>query len=137
MPGETNLDQLLRSMQPVLHPAAYVFCTLPLGQPVPPPLAPVATFREAEGLTLIVSAAEAARVGLAAVYPCRWVTLSVHSSLEAVGFLARITTHLAAHGVSVNPVSGYYHDHLFVPADRVGDVMRLLDELRPPLRSSS
>ena len=128
-PGETNLDALLRTMEPVLHPEVYVFCTMPPGSP-PLALTPVATFREAEGLTLIVSAAEATQAGLAAVYPCRWITLNVHSSLEAVGFLARITGLLAAHGISVNPVSGYYHDHLFVPAERAEEVMQLLDELR-------
>jgi hypothetical protein len=127
-PGETNLDALLRTMEPVLHPEVYVFCTVPLGSSLS--VAPVATFREVEGLTLIVSAAEAAQVGLVAVYPCRWITLNVHSSLEAVGFLARITGLLATHGVSVNPVSGYYHDHLFVPVERAEEVMHLLGELR-------
>lgn len=128
--GETNLDLLLRTMQPVLHPDEYVFCTLPPGQPVPPQLAPVATFGEAEGQTLIVARAAADHAGLPWIYPCRWLTLNVHSSLEAVGFLARITGHLAAHGISVNPVSAYYHDHLFVPAERTGEVLRLLDQLR-------
>lgn len=128
-PGETNLSALLRTMEPVLHPEVYVFCTVPPGQLLLH-LTPVATFREAEGLTLIVSAAEAAQAGLASVYPCRWITLNVHSSLEAVGFLARITGQLAAHGISVNPVSGYYHDHLFVPVERAEEVVQLLHELR-------
>ena len=128
-PGETNLAALLRTLEPVLHPEVYVFCTVPPGSPLPP-FTPVATFREAEGLTLIVSAVEAAQAGLAAIYPCRWITLNVHSSLEAVGFLARITSLLAAHGISVNPVSGYYHDHLFVPVERAAEVMHLLHELR-------
>ncbi|UOQ66591.1 ACT domain-containing protein [Hymenobacter volaticus] len=128
-PGETNLDALLRTMEPVLHPEVYVFCTVPPGHLLLQ-LTPIATFREAEGLTLIVLATEAAQAGLAAVYPCRWITLNVHSSLEAVGFLARITGLLAAHGISVNPLSGYYHDHLFVPAGRAEEVMRLLGELR-------
>jgi len=129
-PGQTNLDVLISTMQPVLHGTEYVFCTLPPGQPQPSLLAPVATFREAEGLTLIVTAAEASQAGLAATYPCRWITLNVHSSLEAVGFLARITTHLAAHGISVNPVSSYFHDHLFVPAARAEEALRLLEEMR-------
>ncbi|MDF7814452.1 ACT domain-containing protein [Hymenobacter sp. YC55] len=127
-PGETNLDALLRTMEPVLHPEVYVFCTVPLGSPLL--VTPVATFREVEGVTLIVSATEAAQAGLTAVYPCRWITLNVHSSLEAVGFLARITGLLAAHGISVNLVSGYYHDHLFVPAERAEEVMQLLGTLR-------
>ncbi len=128
-PGETNLAALLQTMQPILQPDEYVFCTVPPGHPLPP-LAPVAIFREVEGLTLIMSAAEAAQAGLASVYRCRWITLAVHSSLEAVGFLARITGMLAAHGISVNPVSGYYHDHLFVPAERAEEAMQLLHELR-------
>jgi hypothetical protein len=57
------------------------------------------------------------------------ITLEVHSSLEAVGFLAAIATRLAAAGIGVNPVAGYFHDHLFVPEARAEEAMRLLDEL--------
>ena len=53
----------------------------------------------------------------------------MHSSLEAVGFLARITTKLAAHGISVNAVSAFYHDHLFVPTARADEALTLLREL--------
>ena len=130
MSAETNLDCLLQTMQPVLQPEEYVFCTLPSDTPVPTNLEPVGTFSESEGLTLIVTAAQATAAGLDGIYPCRMITLNVHSSLEAVGFLARITTHLAAHGLSVNPVSGYFHDHLFVPTERAAEAMRLLLELK-------
>ena len=58
----------------------------------------------------------------------RLITLSVHSSLDAVGFLAAITSKLAEHSISVNPVSAYYHDHLFVPAAQAEEVMELLQE---------
>jgi hypothetical protein len=57
------------------------------------------------------------------------VTLNIHSSLEAVGFLAAITTRLAAAGMGVNPVSAFYHDHLFVPADRAEEALDLLRQL--------
>jgi hypothetical protein len=92
-------------------------------------LDPVGLFREAEGWTLILDPvqAEAARLPYDAIF--RQITLSVHSSLEAVGFLAAVTHHLAAHGISVNPVSAYYHDHLFVPADCAHRVMNLLQDL--------
>lgn len=70
MAGAQNLAQLLRSMQPVLLPEEYVFCTLPANQPAAELLAPVGTFREAEGLTLIVTKAQAA---LAYSYPCRLI----------------------------------------------------------------
>ena len=57
------------------------------------------------------------------------ITLNVHSSLDAVGFLAAITTRLATAGMGVNPVSGYFHDHLFVPADRADEAMAILEAL--------
>lgn len=57
------------------------------------------------------------------------ITLTVHSSLEAVGFLAVITRHLAQHSISVNAVSAYHHDHLFVPVHRADEAMRLLGDM--------
>jgi hypothetical protein len=54
--------------------------------------------------------------------------LTVHSSLEAVGFLAAITARLAETGISVNVVSAFYHDHLFVPHDRADEALaRIFD----------
>lgn len=56
------------------------------------------------------------------------ISLMAHSSLDAVGFLAAITAKLAAAGISVNPVSAFYHDHLFVPFDKAEMAMNLLSE---------
>ena len=56
------------------------------------------------------------------------ISLTVHSSLDAVGFLAAITTKLAQSGISVNPVSAFYHDHLFVPVNRADEAVSLLRE---------
>jgi hypothetical protein len=116
-------------MQPVLLDEEYVFCTLPIGQLTPESLTPMSTFREAEGLTLIVARQQAEQAALPFSFPCRMITLNVHSSLEAVGFLARITAKLASHGISVNAVSAFYHDHLFVPTARADEAMLLLHEL--------
>ena len=57
------------------------------------------------------------------------ITLSVHSSLEAVGFIARIATELANQGMGVNPVAGFYHDHLFVPDGREQDALEILAKI--------
>ena len=127
--GETDLSVLLRSMRPELHTGIFVFATLPPGQPVPTTLAPVMLFREVEGTTLILTEDEARGFGLAHTFRCRLITLTVHSSLDAVGFLAAITTRLATAGMSVNPVSAFHHDHLFVPANRAEEALDLLNEL--------
>ena len=129
MTGETDLPALMASMDPVLDDEVYVFATLPLGAPTPAGLAPVMTFREREGVTLIITQAEAQAADLDAVFPCRMITLNIHSSLEAVGFLAALLPALAAEGMGINPVSGFFHDHLFVPVDRVEDALRVLKAL--------
>ncbi len=128
MTGETDLDRLIQAMQPVLHPDLYVFATVkePSAGGLPPA---IMTFREAEGTTLILTAATAQEHGLRHDFPCRMITLNIHSALEAVGFLARITNALAAADMGVNPVSAFFHDHLFVPADRAKDAMAVLAKL--------
>ncbi len=84
------------------------------------------TFEEAEGTTYILLKSEAETHGLAYEFPCRMITLSIHSSLAAVGFIARIAAELAKHDRGVNPVSGFFHDHLFVPDGRERDAMDVL-----------
>ncbi len=128
MSGETDLDKLVAAMDAELVPGVFVFATLPAGQALPP-VAPRMVFQEAEGTTLILLRSEAEANGIACEFPCRMITLNIHSSLEAVGFLARITTALAAAGMGVNPVSGFYHDHLFVPDGREADALRVLSDL--------
>lgn len=129
MSGETDLKTLLGSMRPKLQPDTYVFVTLPLDRSLPDGVPPLMVFGEKEGWTCIVSEEAAGQAGLPGTFPCRMITLSIHSSLEAVGFLAAVLPRLAAAGMGVNPVSGFHHDHLFVPVDRAGDAMRILEEL--------
>src|SRR6185312_9120705 len=112
---ETDLAILIRTMSPRLMAGLFVFTTM---DTVPAGIDPVMTFREAEGITLIVPQDQAIAAGLACSFPSRMITLEVNSSLAAVGFLAAITAKLAAAGIPVNPVSGFHHDHLFVPEDR-------------------
>ncbi|UXX82961.1 ACT domain-containing protein [Roseovarius pelagicus] len=125
MTGEHDLNTLLASMDPVLAPETFVFVTIPSRQ-VPMGITAKMMLQEAEGTTLILTRAEAEAANLPYTFAARMVTLNVHSALDAVGFIARIATELAAHGMGVNPVAGYYHDHLFIPEDRADDAMRIL-----------
>lgn len=126
MPGETDLAKLLTSMSPELLPGVFVFATLLPGTPLPAGLNPVMVFREREGATLILCEEEVGAAGLEFTFPSRMITLNIHSSLDAIGLLAAVTTRLASAGMGVNPVSAYFHDHLFVPADRADEAMTLL-----------
>jgi uncharacterized protein len=129
MSGEMNLEQLLKSMQPVLQNGEYIFCSLDPQDDRCTAVKPIGSFQEREGLTLILLREGADSVGISYTSTFVMITLSVHSSLEAVGFLAQITSLLAQQGISVNPGSAYYHDHLFVPSDRVNEAMQLLQAL--------
>jgi uncharacterized protein len=129
MAGEMGVTKLLVEMTPELLAGVHVFVALPPDAPVPEKLDPVMMFREREGTTLIVLEDRARAAGLEAVFPSRMVTLNIHSSLEAVGFLAAITARLAAAGIAVNPVSAFYHDHLFVPAERAEEALEMLRKL--------
>lgn len=125
MAGETDLERLLIDLAPALMPETYVFAQT--DERSPP--GAIMTFREAEGMTVVMTQEQAAAAGLKATFPSRLITLRVHSSLEAVGFLAAILPKLAAEKIAVNAVAGYCHDHLFVPQDRAEDAMRVLREL--------
>lgn len=129
MSGEKSLTTLLKSMQPQLLEEEYVFCSVPVEQIGILEVAPVCQFRESEGITLIVTKQEAESASLNYEFVSRMITLLVHSSLEAVGLLAAITNELASKGISVNAVSAYYHDHLFVPTEKAEQVMQLLKEM--------
>lgn len=136
-PGELDLSILLRSMQPILQPGEFVFCTVPAGWTPPSLVQPIGQFLEPEGLTLILSRHDADALGLPYGFVGRMITLMVHSSLDAVGFLAAIATHLADQGISTNAISAYYHDHLFVPGDRADEAIAHLVDLAASSRAKS
>ena len=129
MSGITDLEQLLGALNPQLVAGEFVFCCVegPLSEWGP--LQPVATFREAEGLTLVLPKAEAARAGLGFEGVFRQITLRVHSSLAAVGLTAAVAAQLASRGISANVLAAYYHDHIFVPAERAAEALQALGEL--------
>ncbi|PSO30320.1 ACT domain-containing protein [Bradyrhizobium sp. MOS002] len=129
MTGGRDLDALLRNMKPEMRPGIFVFCTIPTEQPIPAALSLLLTFREQEGTTLVIPREEAEAAGLRYAFASCLITLTVHSALDAVGFLAAITARLAAAGISVNAVSAFHHDHLFVPVDRADEAMAILQEM--------
>jgi uncharacterized protein len=129
MSGETNLERLLAGMKPRQRPGTFVFATVPAGSSLPAGVEPVMIFRESEGVTLILEETAARDAGLDGTFRSRMITLEIHSSFDAVGFLAAITARLAEAGLGVNPVSAFYHDHLFVPAERAAEAMRILGEI--------
>jgi hypothetical protein len=129
MTGERDLTALLRHMKPELRPGTFVFCTIPTDHPLPAMLHPLLTFREQEGMTLVILREEAEAAELRYAFLSRLITLTVHSALDAVGFMAAITARLAEAGISVNAVSAFHHDHLFVPADRADETMVLLQQM--------
>ena len=122
-PGQHNLVALLKSMEPALQDGEFVYCTVP----DPAGMDAICTFREREGVTVICRREEAERCARSFTYACRMITLTVHSSLEAVGFLAAISGELARRGIGVNVISACFHDHLFVA---VNDAERAMDALR-------
>ncbi|TGE08010.1 ACT domain-containing protein [Hymenobacter fodinae] len=126
--GATNLAQLLRTMQPELQPGIYVYCTVPSlsGLELTECLG---MFREREGITLILPQATADRLQLPYSFRAAWITLTVHSALEAVGLTAAFAQVLARANVSCNVVAAYYHDHVFVAAGDAQKALGLLQHL--------
>lgn len=126
MTGETSLGALLRSMNPELNEGEYVFCTVADSKRVEG-IELVGSFREREGLTVILERNQAQRLGLDCDYVMAWITLTVHSSLAAVGLTAAFASALGQAGISCNVVAGFYHDHLFVGKD---DALKAMTTLR-------
>lgn len=127
MAGERDLQKLLGGMRPVLNPGRYVYCTLPAR--IPAGLRPIVTVAEAEGPTLVVAQEEADSLGLRYEYVAAWITLQIHSALQAVGLTAAVATRLADIGISCNVVAGFHHDHLFVAAEDADRAVAALQEL--------
>lgn len=135
MSGEHDLKRLLAGMSPVLDTQTYVFVTLP-ERTLPQGPSPLMVMQEDEGTTIIITRDDARKYDIAYEFSCRRITLNVHSALEAVGFLAAVATRLAGLGMGVNPVAGFYHDHLFVPQSRAGEAMLALRDMATEARAT-
>jgi len=125
MSGITDISTLLQHMTPYLHEGEYVFCTVSNPGRIDLQEA-ICIFREKEGTTLILARETADRLQLPYTYVAAWITLTIHSSLEAVGLTAAFSAALAKAGISCNVVAAYYHDHVFVAAEDAEKAMQAL-----------
>ncbi len=135
MTGVEDVSELLRSMDPVIRQTDLVFCTLGWENLPETPIDPLLLFKEVEGFTVVIPRVIARRLGLSYGEVWTWIELSVQSSLTAIGFIAAISTTLAKHEISVNVVSAYHHDHLFVREKDAKKAIKVLKELSSSLGS--
>jgi len=126
MSGEKDLKALLKTMSPELNEGDYVFCTVNSHTGIDAEKA-IGLFKEDEGWTVILSQGLADELSLSYSYIASWITLTVHSSLEAIGLTAAFATALGKEGISCNVVAAYYHDHIFVAKE---DAERAMEALR-------
>jgi predicted N-acetyltransferase YhbS len=132
MTGEKDIRTLLASIHPVLRQGEYVYVLWPYGRPLAAGIE--AAVREAEGLTVVLPRAEADKLELRYDFVAAWITLQVHSSLEAIGLTAVVSAALTNARISCNVLAGFHHDHLLVP---VADTDRALEILRELAAESS
>ena len=126
---ERNLARLIAALSPRLDPEPWVFVNM---KKVPADVHPLMTFREEEGMTMILHPDEARRLGQPGGPAFRRITLGVNSSVEAVGLTAAVASTLTAIGISANIVAAYHHDHVFVPSDRAEDALACLARMKGP-----
>ena len=128
MSGETDLATILATLDVVREPGVFVVAKLADG--AEPPAGTRAAVRERVGRTgaLVRGAARAA--GLPFVFEAAWLTLTVHSSWEAVGLTAAFAARLAEAGIAANVLAGYHHDHILVPLERADEAIVALRSMR-------
>ena len=126
MSGEIDLAKLLKTLRPRLNPGDYVFCTIKdLTQINFNEI--IMSFREEEGITIVLEKQVADRLKLEYPFIAAWITLTVHSSLSAVGLTAVFSKALSDENISCNVVAGYFHDHIFVDHKDAQKAMSVLD----------
>lgn len=130
MSGEKNLAVLIKEMKPHLNTGEYVFVSVS-----PNEAATISNkdiiglFKEAEGITLILERSVADKLNLSYDFIASWITLKIHSSLDAVGLTAAFSDALAKHNISCNVIAGFYHDHIFVAKSDEAKTINTLNKL--------
>jgi len=123
--GVTNLKALIENMEPVLNEGEYVFATVADITTIPRAVT-ICEIKEREGVTVVLLKQEAEKLGLTFEFIASWITLNIHSSLEAVGLTAAFASELGQHNISCNVIAGYYHDHIFVDRKDKDKAMNVL-----------
>ena len=126
MSGEKDLHTLLKNMKPKHNFGEYVFCKIASLENINLDEIEM-LFREKEGITLILKKEIADQLNLSYSFIASWITLTIHSSLEAVGLTAAFSKALADHGISCNVVAAFYHDHIFVDQKDTKKAMMILN----------
>lgn len=119
---------MVAGMTPSLQPGEYVFCAA--GDRDWATLEPLAMFREAEGVSLILDRDAAEAAGFPVEAPMALITLQVYSALDGVGLTAAVSVALAEAGIACNMVAALNHDHVFVPAARAYEAVEILFQLQ-------
>jgi len=128
--GERSLARLLAGLRPELDPVGHRFLSLDEAGAALRLHDAVALVREREGVTLVVPDPGPREHDDDASGAWARIVLTVHSDLEAVGLLAAVAGRLAARGIPVNAMAGWFHDHLFVPWGRRREALEALAELQ-------
>lgn len=127
MAPERDVAAMLDGLTVERQAGTYTFITSAHGDIEPVRQRAVASIAEAEGETLIVALSDAIAAGFVAEFEAAWLTLNVHSALDAVGLTAVVAGRLAAAGLACNVLAGYYHDHLLVPSDRADEAIAAIE----------
>lgn len=128
MSGETNLAVLIKNMTPKLNEGLFVFTSLKDVSLVERKDT-ICEFREEEGVTVVLEKEKADTLGLKYEYVASWITLKIHSSLDAVGLTTLFSSELTKHNISCNVIAGYYHDHIFVNYKDANRAFSVLSDL--------
>lgn len=114
----------MASLLPKLNEGSYAFCFSKMQLKLE--IAPLATFREEEGVTYILQCEEAKKLQLEFKDEWSWISLGYYSDLDMVGLTAKFSKALTKGGISCNVIAAFHHDHIFVPIAKAEQALEIL-----------